>query len=296
MQARIVVVVLMLAGLAFAPGPAAAQDCGPERSLCPNPGMCFLTAEAEQAWADANQCAFISQEMLDAVNPGHAERNRELVAVMNRLGRVFGVESASQIAHLLSQMAHESSFNTASSESLSYSATRMRQVFGCRGGMRNYDPATDDCTNGRLRPKLWDEEDTYARNAENLGNYVYADRMGNGNEASGDGYSFRGRGPIQLTGRDNYQAFEDYWNAANPHDVQSFTDNPHLLTENAEYAMASAFHWWTDTRNANGIANGGTVCQVTRAVNGGTNGFADRQSRYNAVACMLGLEQDTGGC
>lgn len=295
MHARMLVASAFLAALMLWPGTVRAQDCGEARSLCPNPGMCFMSSEAEQSWADANQCTFITQAMLDAVAPNSAANNREIVAAMNRLSRQYGAESASQLAHLLSQMAHESELNATRAENLNYRAPRMREIFGCRGGPRNYDPATDDCTNGRLRPKLWTEADTYAGNPESLGNYVYASRLGNGNEASGDGYRFRGRGPIQLTGREQYQAFEDHWNTQNPHDQQSFTDNPDLLTENVEYGMASAFHWWS-RRNANGVADGGTVCEVTCRVNGGTNGFPDRRNRYNAVACMLGLAQDTGTC
>src|SRR5690606_22867797 len=239
------------------------------------PGMCFMNDEAQQAWADAQGCTFITQAMLAAVNPGNAERNRDLVGIINRLARLYGVQSASQIAHLLSQMAHESGLDVTRAEDLNYRPARMRQIYGCRGGPKNYDPALDDCTNGRLRPKLWSQEDTYARNPENLGNYVYAGRYGNGDESSGDGYAFRGRGPIQLTFRDQYQAFQDHWNEMTPHDQQSFVDNPDLLPENSEYAMASAFHWWT-RRNANGIADGGSVCQVTCRLNGGTNGFEDR--------------------
>lgn len=297
MQARVIAVVLVMVVLALVPWRATGQNqgCAEARTLCPNPGMCFMTAEAQQAWADAQGCTFITQEMLDAVNPGKADSNREILAAMNRLARMYGVQSASQIAHVLSQMAHESGLNAKRVESLHYSPARMREIFGCRGGPRNYNSRTDDCTNGRLRPKLWDQEDTYARNARNLGSYVYANRLGNGDEASGDGYAFRGRGPIQLTGRAQYQAFQDHWNQMNPHDQQSFVDNPDLLVENTEYAMSSAFHWWT-LRNANGIADGGTVCQVTCRVNGGSNGFKDRQNRYNAVACMLGLPQDSGSC
>lgn len=297
MHARLIAIVLVLAALVFVPSTvfAQAQDCGTPRTLCPNPGMCFMNAEAEQAWADANSCTFITQDMLDAVNPGNAANNRDIVGAMNRLARMYNVNSASQIAHILSQMAHESGLNATRVENLNYSPTRMRQIFGCRGGPARYNPATDDCTNGRLRPKLWSQEDNYARNPENLGNYVYASRLGNGDEASGDGYAFRGRGPMQLTGREQYQAFQDHWNARNPHDQQSFVDNPDLLVSNPEYGMASAFHWWT-RRNANTLADGGTVCQVTCRVNGGTNGFRDRQTRYNAVACMLGLPQDSGAC
>lgn len=296
MQARMIAIVLVLASLALVPWRAPGQDqgCAEARSLCPNPGMCFMNDEAQQAWADAQGCTFITQAMLDAVNPGNAERNRDLVGIMNRLARMYGVQSASQIAHLLSQMAHESGLDPTRTELLGYRPVQMRRTFGCIGGAKNYDETTDDCTQGRLRPKLWTEEAKYARNSRNLGNYVYADRMGNGDEASGDGYAFRGRGPLQLTGRDNYQGFQDFWNETNPHDQRNLVDDPDLLLADAEYAMASSFYWWME--NANATADGGTVCRVTCRVNGGTNGFRDRQTRYNAVACTLGLAQDSGGC
>lgn len=157
--------------------------------------------------------------------------------------------------------------------------------------MKNYDVKKDDCTDGRLRKKLWTEESEYAHHAENLGNYVYADRLGNGDEQSGDGYKYRGRGLIQLTGHDNYEDFEKAHNTRDPDDKKSFLDHPDLLVSNQKYAIESAFYYW-HSHGINSVADNGTVKEVTEEVNGGSNGLAGRKKRYNAVACMVGATQE----
>ncbi|WP_336999325.1 hypothetical protein [Pantoea agglomerans] len=116
-----------------------------------------------------------------------------------------------EIAHFLSQIGHESGF-VITEENLNYSGKGMRRIFGCKKGPKNYNKANDDCDLGRLRNKLWTQESTYAHHPENLANYVYAGRMGNDDEASGDGYRYRGRGMIQLTGKDGYQYFTNIHN------------------------------------------------------------------------------------
>lgn len=120
----------------------------------------------------------------------------------------------------------------------------MRKIFGCRKNQAGYNSNTDECIIlPRLRPKLWDEESTYAHNPENLGNYVYANRNGNGNEASGDGYKYRGRGIIQLTGKTNYAGYTAIHNANNPDDPQDFTQSPDLIVQSTDYSIESAFAW-----------------------------------------------------
>ena len=103
---------------------------------------------------------------------------------------------------------------------------------------------------------------------EKIANRVYADRMGNGNEASGDGWKFRGRGLIQLTGKDNYQQFaKDYG--------IDCVKNPDLLLE-PQFALASACWFW-QKRNLNTFADKDDIVMVTKRVNGGVNGLNDRQ-------------------
>ncbi|PWK86745.1 putative chitinase [Fulvimonas soli] len=271
---------------------AAQQQCAQPRNLCADPQMCFMTQKAQDDWADAHNCTFITMQMLEAADPdGSSATHEAVLGYLNKFAREYAVNTPARMAHFLSQIGHESGFQ-ATTESLSYSAKRMHQIFGCKGGPKNYSAAQDDCTKGRLRDKLWTQQSDYEHNAENLGNYVYANRNGNGDEASGDGYKYRGRGLIQLTGRTNYQGFQDRHNALNPDDQQSFIDHPELVADNTEYAVESAFYFW-DAHGINATADTGTVKDVTEAVNGGTNGYDDRKKRYNAVACLLGATQET---
>ncbi|EPL9887856.1 glycoside hydrolase family 19 protein [Klebsiella pneumoniae] len=196
----------------------------------------------------------------------------------------------------VSQIGHESNFKNVE-ERLSYSPKRMREKFGCKGGSKNYNSSNDECSLGRLRDKLWTQESTYARHPENLGNYVYANRMGNGDEASGDGYKYRGRGMIQLTGKDAYISFSRKHNQMNSDDIQDFSANPHLLIDEVEYGVESAFVYWIQKTNRQGvhlceIARTGNVETVTQIVNGGQNGYDDRLARFNRVAPLLDVSSE----
>lgn len=216
-----------------------------------------------------------------------------IVDGLNDNARRYRVDTPLRIAHFLAQIGHESSFR-ATEENGRYAAVRMRQVFGCKGGQAQYDPALDECRLGpdgqpaRLRPKLWTEADFYAGNAEHLLSYVYADRLGNGSEASGDGYRYRGRGLIQLTGRDNYAAFTAAHNARDANDPRDFVAEPDLLVSELKYAIESAFHYW-EARKVNAVADTDDLEAVTRAVNGGLNGLSDRGARLANIKKALGI-------
>jgi len=212
---------------------------------------------------------------------------------LNKYAGIYKIYDKREIAHFLSQIGHESQFRVIE-ENLSYNPKRMREVFGCKGGQRNYVASTDSCTLGRLREKLWTQESYYANNAKNLGDYVYSNRMGNGDEASGEGYKYRGRGMIQLTGKSAYDSFSKIHNEMNPNDFKDFANNPNLLLEELEYGIESAFSFWVRKTNKNGdylstIAKTGSVSQVTQIVNGGQNGYSDRLARFNRVAPLLGI-------
>ncbi|SDH61032.1 Predicted chitinase [Vibrio xiamenensis] len=230
---------------------------------------------------------------IDMIYSANLRQNRNvclnILPYLNKYAKKYNMNSPVVIAHFLSQLAHESGF-TASTESLSYSPKRMRQIFGCKGGPKNYVSETDSCSLGKLREKLWTEENKYSRNSRNLGNYVYADRMGNGNESSGDGYKYRGRGLIQLTGRDKYSEFTNFHNLHNPDDIKNFLTNPELLSSSIEYATSSAFYYWFDFKDIkNEDAESYTVREITKKVNGGINGLEDRKNRFRAVAEVLGI-------
>jgi predicted chitinase len=111
--------------------------------------------------------------------------------------------------------------------------------------------------------------------------------MGNGDEASGDGYKYRGRGMMQLTGKNLYKKFTTTHNKKNPADQRDFEANPELLNELA-YGVESAFFYW-DSRNINAIADTDNLTKVTIAVNGGTNGLTDREARLKRIKKELGI-------
>ena len=168
--------------------------------------------------------------------------------------------SNSQAAHFFGQCAHESGGFKVFSENLNYSAEGLTKIF------KKYFP-TVASTAG------------YARKPEKIANKVYANRMGNGPESSGDGWLYRGRGPIQLTGKDNYTAFSK--EIGRP-DVLS---NPDLVC--GELAFESAL-WFFRKNGLLAIADKGVtdaiITQITKRVNGGTHGLDDRLKKTKQYA------------
>jgi len=158
------------------------------------------------------------------------------------------------LAHFLAQCALESTGFTATVENLNYSAQRLLQVFPKY--FRGVDP------------------NAYARNPEKIGSRVYANRMGNGDEASGDGFKFRGRGYIQLTGKNNYTSFSKFVG-------EDCVANPDLVA--TKYPLASAAFFFK-SNNIWAICDRGaddaTVTKVTKAVNGGTHGLPERIQNF----------------
>lgn len=165
-----------------------------------------------------------------------------------------------QAAHFFGQCAHESGNFKVFSENLNYSAQGLNGIF------KKYFP-TVASTNG------------YARKPEKIANKVYANRMGNGPESSGDGWKFRGRGPIQLTGKDNYTAFSK--DIGRP-DVLT---NPDIVA--SELAFESAL-WFFRKNNLLAVADKGVtdavITQITKRVNGGTHGLDDRLKKTKQFA------------
>jgi putative chitinase len=157
-------------------------------------------------------------------------------------------------AHFFAQTAHETGGFKAFSENLNYSAQGLQGIFG------KYFPGT--------------LEESYARNPEKIANRVYADRMGNGNEASGDGWKYRGRGALQLTGKSNYEAFAKYLRKP------EIVTNPDLVV--TTYAFESAMFFF-DKNKLWDICDKGvskeTILALTKRINGGTHGLADREEK-----------------
>ena len=154
----------------------------------------------------------------------------------------------------LAQVGHESGGLSIIKENLNYSADRLKVIF----------------------PKYFRGVDVsgYAKNPRAIANRVYANRMGNGDENSGDGFRYCGRGLIQLTGKSNYQAFAQDMN-------MSLEEATEWLNE-AEGAAWSA-GWFWDSRELNQLADKGDILTVTKKINGGTIGLEDRKSHYEAA-------------
>lgn len=217
----------------------------------------------------------------------------EILPYLNHYAHAYSINTNLRIAHFMAQIGHESGFRP-TEEKVSYTAPRMRAVFGCAGNSNGYDTHTDDCRVGvhKIRPLLWTNESYYAgrANSEHLLNYVYANRNGNGSEASGDGYKYRGRGLIQLTGKSNYQSYTNIHNSNNSDDHQDFVVNPALLITNVKYAIESGFVYWT-MRHINNACTGSTdpiIDHISYLVNGGTIGLAERRTIFHNLMQYMG--------
>lgn len=176
---------------------------------------------------------------------------KEFVDPLNAAFEEFEINTPQRIAMFLAQVGHESGGLSVFSENLNYSGDRLKQIFPKY--FRDVNPAE------------------YAKNPEKIANRVYASRMGNGDEHSGDGYRFRGRGAIQLTGRTNYTTCGE--------DLEvDLINNPDWLEE-PEGAIRSAAWFW-DSRDLNQWADKGDVVTVTKKINGGTIGLQDRTELY----------------
>lgn len=174
-----------------------------------------------------------------------------LVDPLNAALDKYEINTPERVAMFMAQVGHESGGLKRREENLNYSAQRLTQVF----------------------PKYFRDVDPndYARNPEKIANRVYGNRMGNGDEDSGDGYRYRGRGFIQLTGKNNYKAFADAMG-------MSLDEAVDYLSTAEGAAMSAAWFW--DMRNLNADADRGDVVTVTKKINGGTIGLHERQALY----------------
>jgi putative chitinase len=173
----------------------------------------------------------------------------------------FQINTPLRLAHFLAQCGHESGNFKAVQENLNYSADGLKKIFP------KYFP-------GNL-------SESYARNPEKIASKVYGGRMGNGDESTKEGFKFRGRGYIQLTGKSNYTAFAKSIG-------EDTISNPDLVA--TKYPLASAA-WFFSKNGLNSIADKGadsaTVTAVTKRVNGGTIGLADRIKHFNEYYKLL---------
>ena len=176
---------------------------------------------------------------------------------------VFYKLSPDRAAHFFAQTAHESGGFKTFSENLNYGAKGLRGIFG------KYFPSESLAQ-------------AYERQPQKIANRVYANRMGNGPEGSGDGWKYRGRGALQLTGKDNYQAFANY--IGRPEVMH----DPDLVA--GELCFESAL-WFFDRNKLWGICDQGTgdaaILALTKRINGGTHGLDDRKAKTKKYATWL---------
>ena len=187
----------------------------------------------------------------------------EFVASFNMWAIHFGIDTSKRVAMYLAEVFHESGNLRYTEENMNYSADGLLKTWPSRFTK--------------------EKAQVYARNPEKIANYVYANRMGNGNEASGDGWRFRGRAFIGITGRDNYQKY-----ANSEWCVGDLMKNPDMLSQFPENQKASMWFW--DTQNLNKYADMCDIDKCSRIINGGTLGLANRKFLYRRFCREFGVK------
>lgn len=172
----------------------------------------------------------------------------------------YEIDTPVRQVDFVAQIGHESASLAVISENLNYSADGLLNTFP-----KYFNPA---------------QAQQYARQPERIANRVYANRMGNGDEGSGDGWKYRGKGLIQLTGKQNYAL------ASISMDLD-LVENPDLLLVPDNAAAAAGWFWWNNKLNR--FSDSGDFVGLTKAINGGTHGLADRQARRAAGRLAFGL-------
>lgn len=203
----------------------------------------------------------VTLELLKAMCPKTKTATLEgYIEPLNTVGEYYEMtQNPARLAGFLAQIAHESGGFNFVIENLNYSADGLRKIFP------KYFP-TDELAK------------QYARKPEKIANRVYANRMKNGDENSGDGFRFRGRGLIQLTGRDNYTRFAEA--------LDMSLDDTIVYLETPNGAVASA-GWFWDNNKLNQFCDRGDFITLTKRINGGTIGLADRQHHYDIAMKFL---------
>ena len=201
----------------------------------------------------------ISAAHIKAIFPQY-KYPQDLAEALTEQFEKYEINTVNRAAGFLAQCGHESNGFTVLKENLNYSAEGLNKIF------KKYFPTLESAQ-------------PYARNPEKIANKVYANRMSNGDEASGDGYKFRGRGAIQLTGRDNYSQFAKA--------VGLTLDEAVADLETLDGAIESACWFWKKN-GLNAICDKDDIVTMTKRINGGTIGLDDRKKHYNHAKHVLG--------
>jgi len=200
----------------------------------------------------------ITQQQLEQILPGNPYVEHWCEA-LNKILPDYDITTPQRTAAFLAQCAHESGGFTALHENLNYKAESLCKVW----------PRYFNASNAN----------DYAHQPEKIACRAYAGRMGNGDEASGDGWSYCGRGLIQLTGKNNYQAFAD--------SIETDISQIPAYLQTFEGAIQSACWFW-ENNNLNACADSNDIVKMTKIINGGTLGLDDRTARYNHALQILG--------
>ena len=204
----------------------------------------------------------ITVEQFKELFPKNANAE-EWTDALNDILPDFEINTPKRVAAFLAQCGHESGGFSVLKENLNYSADGLNKIF------KKYFPTLESAQ-------------PYARQPEKIANKVYANRMGNGDETSGDGWRYRGRGPIQLTGKDNYRAFaNDYFE-----DPQTLLDDPDLLIDHIPTSLLAAVWFWQKNK-LNVQADAGDIKMMTKKINGGFIGLEDRIKHYEHALHVL---------
>lgn len=192
--------------------------------------------------------------------PGIRDADKWMASCIKLLP-IYNITSKNRVAMFLAQTGHESGNWNLLEENLNYSAAALLRVFP-----KYYKTAA--------------AANADARKPQQIANRVYANRMGNGDGASGDGFKYRGRGILQVTGKSNYAACSQALYGDN-----RLISTPELLTTQ-DGAIGSACWYW-NSRKLNAVSDRGDVVGATRIINGGTNGLDDRRSRYDRIIRLI---------
>jgi putative chitinase len=201
----------------------------------------------------------ITQQQLSTLIPKNPYVDQWCEA-LNKILPDYEIDTPGRIAAFIAQTSHESAGYTALHENLNYQAASLMRVWP------------------RYFPDMATAQ-AYAHQPERIANRAYSNRMGNGDEASGDGWRYCGRGLIQLTGRSNYQSFAD--------SIETDLSEIPAFLQTFEGAVQSACWFW-EANNLNKWADLGDIERMTKIINGGTLGLADRKKHYEHALHVLG--------
>lgn len=207
----------------------------------------------------------ITAEQLKEIYP-YAKDVDETVEALNKYLPIFAIDTPKRVAAFISQCGHESGGWRVFEENLNYSAKALNIVFP------------------KYFKRAGRDAEEYHRQPEKIANVVYANRMGNGDTLSGEGWKYRGRGPIQITGKLNYRNFGSDMGYPS-------VSKPYILKDDKEAAIKSAIWFWV-LNDLSLYADDNDIKGMTRRINGGYNGLKDRIEHYNKVLSVIDSDND----